>query len=321
MLLLTGTSGYYYFGEGKYALIDCLYMTVITITTIGYGEIVDLSKSPTGRVFNIMVAFSGMGILTYTLSTLTAYVIEGDLKNEFVRGKMEKKIKQLKGHYIVCGYGRVGRKISRELSSKNITFVVIELEEKIKGYFGDPILKYYIVGDATEEIVLEKASIKTAIGIFVATGDDNKNLVTTLTAKLLNTSVKVISRCEETIHLNKMLRAGADSVISPAHIGGLRMLTEMIKPHINSFIDHIFKQTDDQHIIESFEVKDRFDNKKLSDIKLYNFPETIVLALKKMDTGNIIFNPGRDMLMKKGDILIVITSLDEQTELGRILQS
>lgn len=320
MLILVGTTGYYYIGDQKYHIVDCLYMTLITISTIGFHEVIDLSNNPGGRLFTIMIAFTGIGLLTYLLSHITAYILEGRLKHELLRKKMEKKISKLNGHYIVCGLGRVGMHLCESLISAGKEFVIIDDQEREDqiGHFKDE--HFSITGDATEDAILLKSGIENAVGIFAATGADNQNLVITLTARLLNPDIRIVTRCEDPINVEKMKKSGANIVVAPTNIGGARMVDEMINQNLIQFLDNFTNEKLDSYTINSLLVGDSMDNKPISDLQLNHLPSTIVIALKSESKNNeFIYNPDRSEILHKGDMLMVTTSSEEKNKLLQLL--
>src|SRR4030095_13648951 len=209
-ILTTGTFGYWFLSGGKHTFVDCLYMTVITILTIGFTEVIQLDDA--GKLFTIVIAFTGIGTATYIISTFTAMIVEGHLKETFKLKKMNKELEKLENHLIVCGAGRVGSVIINELYETGRNFIVIDRNEETIGYLNE---KYpgalAIEGDADNEDVLERAGIKKAVGIFASTGEDNQNLVISLTAKFINPKIRVVCRCLEAVNEHKMRKAGADS--------------------------------------------------------------------------------------------------------------
>ncbi|MHA1939797.1 MAG: potassium channel family protein, partial [Candidatus Thorarchaeota archaeon] len=186
-VLSVGTAGYWLIGERQPSFLDSLYMTVITISTIGYGEIIQLSDNPTGRVFTIFIALGGISVLFYIITNFTAFVIEGDLKDSFWRRKMEKMAKDFRDHYVVCGLGTVGTHIANELSATRRPYVIVDTDkgnlERLPDDFRNQV---FIEGDATDDNALLKAGIERAKGLFAVTGDDNQNLVVCITARQLN---------------------------------------------------------------------------------------------------------------------------------------
>jgi voltage-gated potassium channel len=186
-IVLIGTVGYWFIGGRQYSFVDTLYMTVITITTIGFEEVIDLSGNVGGRIFTIFIAISGIGIMAYIVTNITALVVEGELTESFRRRRMEKIAGNYKGHYIVCGLGRVGCYIANELHATRRPHVIVDVNKKATESslesFHDEV---FIAGDATDSDTLLKAGIEKAAGLFAVTGDDNQNLVVSLTAKQLN---------------------------------------------------------------------------------------------------------------------------------------
>lgn len=324
LVIIGGTFGYYFVAEEEYSLLDCLYMTVITVTTIGYGEVIDFSNNSLGKTYTIILAFSGIGVLTYFFSNLSAYIIEGNLKINLAIRKMRKEIKKLNNHYLICGAGRVGFQIAQELHQSRHTFVLID-EQDLSGTIQEEIGFYhYIQGDATEDAILLDAGIAEASGIFIATGSDNQNLVITLTARLLNPEISIITRCDEKSNFTKMKRAGADSVIAPTNIGGVRMTREMLKPYLTSFVDRLFSGREEDYGIDTITVGENFSGKRVSEIDFRHFPSSILIALHlNLDSlpseKEILFNPSRSSILHQGDILIFLTSQGDKEKLKEIL--
>lgn len=316
-IVLLGTVGYWFIGEEKYSLMDCLYMTIITIATIGFDEVIDLSGNSLGRGFTIFIALSGIGTFTYILSSFTAFIVEGDINESFRKRKMERLIKRLKDHYIVCGVEGVGSHIINELCETKRDFLGIDIDrgkiEKVLQSFKDLI---YIVGDPTDNETLIKARIKEAKGLFASTSNDNQNLIITLTAKQLNPEIRVIASCNDLKNSEKIKKAGADSVVSPTYIGGLRMASEMVRPTVVSFLNIMMRDKAKNLRVEEVETPEYFSGRSLSELKLRKYPNILLLAVRTKDDW--IFNPPEDYSVKKGDFLIFMTTPEERFELERI---
>jgi voltage-gated potassium channel len=315
-VLIAGTAGYRIISVGNSSLIDCLYMTLITITTIGFGEIVDLSSSPQGRIFTMFIALCGIGIITYTLSNLTAFIVEGSLNEAFLRRKMEKTIRKLSDHFIVCGIDGVGHYIINELYETKRPHVIVDTSrQNIEKFLHDYHKDFFIVGDATDNDTLLEAGVMKARGVFAVTGDDNNNLVISITAKQLNPSVKVIACCYDLKNMDKIKKAGADAVISPTFIGGLRMASEMIRPAVVSFLDIMLRDKKKNLRIEEIPVPDSYSGQPLSVLNLQKYPDTLLLAVKiKSDW---IFNPDRHYAFTPGTTLIIMTTPDDREEIQK----
>lgn len=321
-IVIAGTIGYRVLGGAENSLLDCLYMTVITISTIGYGEIIDLSANPAGRVFTIFIALSGIGVLFYVLSNFTAFFVEGEISESFRRKKMEKNIGKLTDHYIVCGVGRVGRHIVHELDSTKRPYVIIEPHrETIEGLLDLLDNPLYVEGAATDDHTLKKAGIERALGLFAVAGDDNLNLVIALTARGLNPKIKIVARCTLLDNIEKMKKAGADSVISPNFIGGLRMASEMIRPHVVSFLDTMLRDKDKNLRVEEITVPEKFVGKQVSELNLKQLKQTLLLAIKTSIEGDWIHAPSDDYLLKEKDTLIFMATLTEKGKLDKYFEA
>lgn len=313
-VMVVGTVGYYHISNGTYSLLDCFYMTFITVASIGYNEIIDLSHNPTGRVFTIIIAFSGIGVATYSISLFAALIVEGDLKETFVRKKMDKAINKMNEHFIVCGIGRVGLQIINELRATNRTHVIVDLDEKklsaLSEMFPDHL---YIQGDATDEETLISAGVERAFGIFAATDDDSRNLVISLTAKHLNQNIRVVVRCNQPSHIEKMKKAGADVVTLPSHMGASRMVAEMVRPHTISFFDALLRDEENNVRAAEIIISERLAGKQISSLKLQQYLSTILIAIKTQD--KILYKPGDDYVLSENDILFVFTTAEERKKL------
>jgi voltage-gated potassium channel len=315
-----GTIGYWFIGGKQYSLLDCFYMTFITVATIGYGEIIDLSNHAGGRVFTMFIALAGIGVLTYSLSMFTAMIVEGQLKETFARRKMEKAIQRLKDHFIICGFGRVGRHIMNELLATQRPHVVIDIHERRAEDDFDPARgQIFLRGDATNESTLLQAGIMKAKGVFATTGDDSLNLMISLTAKHLHPDVRVVARCGEPRNIDKMKKAGADSVISPAFIGALRMASDMIRPAVVSFLDTMLRDTEKNLRVEEIPVPARFIGQPLSALKLGHYPNTLVIAIKVADGW--LYKPPAHYIFKLDNVLVIITNPEERLALEKALGS
>lgn len=317
IIVSLGTAGYWIIGGMRNSFIDCLYMTVITITTIGYGEIIDMSGKPGGRVFTMFLALSGISTATYILTNLTAYMVEGNLSTTFRRKKMEKSIRKLSNHYVICGVGSVGLHVLRELIETKRPHVIIEDDskkiEKVLDTYRDTL---FIEGDATESDVLVSAGVKEAKGVFAVTGDDNRNLVISFSAKQLNPALRVVARCHELKNTEKMKNAGADAVVSPSFIGGMRMASEMVRATVVSFLDTMLRDKKKNLRVEELSPPDSFAGRPVSALHLKEYPSTLLLAVRAGDAWT--YNPPVDYIINAGDTLIFMTTPEERSRLEHI---
>jgi len=294
----------------KWSILDALYMTVITLATVGFGEINPLSAH--GRIFTIILILGGIGIMTYIFTTLASIVVEGHLKNVFRRRKMESKIKSLNNHYIICGATHTGLSVVEELKKTDNPLALIVLTDEEYEEFSNKGLAV-VKGDATDDDVLIKANIKNAAGIFCALRNDKENAFIALTARGLKSSLKIISaQNEEGENIkNKLLRSGADIVVNPYFIGGLRMASEMIRPTIVNFLDYMLRDAKNENV--------RFDEISLKpDSKIIGsnldfvqkMDDALVVAIRNKDNKYEI-NPSEDRILEKDDIIVALGSLEQ----------
>lgn len=317
-ILLVGTMGYHIVTDGQYSYFECFYMVFITVTTIGFGETIDLTANTTGRIWTIIVALSGIGVLFYSLSNATAFFVEEEITKTLKRRKMDKKIGKLKDHFIICGAGLVGYHVIDELFKTERDFVVVELDTSHLGKITQDFPNQPIIeGNATEEKTLKKAGIERAKGLFAVTDDDNQNLVISLTARDLNPKLKIVSRCIDLEHAEKIKKAGADSVISPNFIGGLRMATEMIKPTVVSFLDTMLRDRQKNLRVEEYTVPEAMQGKTISDLPLKDCKYILLMAIKTNQEW--IYAPGMDYKLEGGDTLIFMATPQERRALERLL--
>jgi voltage-gated potassium channel len=305
LIVSFGTIGYMTI-EG-WAFFDSLYMTIITLTTVGYGEVHNLSDR--GRLFTIILIIGGVGTVFYALSTGAKIMLEGELQETFGRKRLEKKIKELKDHYIVCGYGRMGRIICRELKEKNIQFVVIEKKLDILEKPGDVLI---FEGDATKDEVLKEAGIERAKGLISVLPSDAENLYVVLSARGLKPDLRIVARAGEEGSEQKLLRAGADRVVSPYHIGGLRIAHTVLKPAVVDFIEFATKSGNIDLQMEEISIE---KDSSLAGLTLdeggFGRELGIIVVAIKQPTGEMKFNPTFRTTVKAGDTLIALGEISK----------
>jgi len=309
IILVYGTSGYMLIEHSS--LIDSFYMTVISITTVGFNEVVPLNTA--GKIFTIFLIFGGVGFFLYMVSIITEAMVEGGLHVFLGRRKMEKKMAELKGHFIVCGFGRIGKVICKILHENKRSFLIIENNlEEIKAI---EELGYLILeGDATNDDILNKAHIMEAKALIAVTSSDADNVYVILSARGLRSDIYILARSSgkkgaET----KLLRAGANKVFSPYEIGARRMAQSLMRPTVIDFIDLTVHEGELGLRLEELQISDKaaIAGKSLMESGIRSEHDLIVVAIKRQ-MGEMLFNPHPGSELKVGDILVV---LGEQTNI------
>ena len=301
VVVMAGTVGFHLI-EG-WTWFDGFYMVITTLTTIGYQEVHPLSH--VGRIFNVFVILSGVSLVLLGVGALSQALLEFELQSFFGRRRMEREIGRLDSHFIICGMGRVGRSVARELSRKPAAFVMIEnTEAKRQRYAEENWL--VIAGDATQEQTLRQAQIDRARGLIAATTTDATNLYIVLTARGLNPQLKIIARASEDAAEKHLLTAGADSVVSPYSFAGQRIAQSLLRPHVVTFLD-----TATTHLGMDLEIgeihitpESAFAGKTLESSRIRQERGVIVLAIKRNDAMR--FNPAPDERIESGDCLIAM---------------
>jgi voltage-gated potassium channel len=320
LLLLVGTVGYRaisaYEGE-PWSLLDCLYMTVITLTTVGYAETHPLS--PLGRVFTICLLLGGVVTFFAAAAEMIRWVVSGELHAGLEKRRMQRDLAGLSQHVIVCGFGRMGRYVCAQLSAQGLPFVVIERDDALLENFrmsGGIAL----AGDATLDEVLLQAGVPKARALITVAASDADNLYITMSARLLNDRLYIVARADEERAEQKLTRAGANRVVSPYVIGGARVAQAVLRPTVVDFIELATRTEHLELQIEEARVEpgSRLDGRTLRDSQVRQDLGLIVVAIKKA-SGQMLFNPAPDAAMGPGDILIALghrTQLDRLAELA-----
>jgi voltage-gated potassium channel len=323
VIILVGTAavsvaGYRLLGGPGVTFLQALYMAVITLAGVGYGEIVDTSHSPALRVFNIFVVLFGVTIMVYVFSVVTAFLVEGEIHNLFWRRKMQKRITELKDHYIICGLGDTGRYVIEELQAMHKPYLVIETHEDNVEKFRDTHRDLlYIIGDATDETVLDQTSVEHAKGLIAGLAADKDNLVITFLVRQKNPNIRIVTRCsDEAKFSERMLKAGADSTVSPNRIGGLRLASEVLRPHVVEFLDLMLKEKSCTLRIEEIEVPagSRWIGQSLDHLKLRSRHQLMALAVKNsgMQPGPTFqVNPPDEQILQELAVVIVMGDVND----------
>ena len=307
-----GTLGYRLL-EG-WSFVDALYMTIITMTTVGFAEVQPLSEY--GRIFTIGLIVTSIGIAGYVVSQLTAFVVEGEIKRILQGRKMDKQIAKLNNHIILCGAGRTGLHIAEEFHRTRTPFVVIEQnKEALEDLLHlDGLL--YLQEDATQDETLILAGVKRARGLVTTLSEDKDNIFVTLCARSLNPKLRIIARLVEDKNAELLRKAGADEIVSPNAIGGLRMASVMLRPEVVSFLDEMLRVTGQALRLEEMHVDDTpgLLDRSLGEANIRRQTGLLVVAVKSQQHG-YQFNPGAETILRNGDILFVIGTEEQLTRL------
>ncbi|MFC2061582.1 potassium channel family protein [Elusimicrobiota bacterium] len=299
-----------------WSFIEALYMTIITLTTVGFMEVQPLSIY--GRIFTVFVILIGFSAIFYGFGVVTAFIVEGELLGILRRRKMDKAISKLENHYIICGSGIMGRHVIDEFAKTKKKFVVIEKSEEeinlLQERFNNIL---FIQGDAASDAVLLSAGIDKARGLITTFAKDKDNLFVVLTAKNINPDLRITARSNEEDSELKLETAGADAVVSVNAIGGLRMASEMLRPAVVSFLDVMLRAKDEVLRIEEAEIKEgsKIDGATIEETNILKDIGLIVIAVKNSETGQYVYNPPSSLKLKSGDILIILGRVEQVDKL------
>jgi len=315
VILIVGTAGYIIIEDWRF--LDALYMTVITISTVGYREINQVGDA--GRVFTILLVAIGVGFTLYVAAAVVQFMVEGRMRILLGRRRLDKKINRLKNHYIVCGYGRIGRVICRNLRRKPLDVVTVDKSPNLIPLMDeDGIL--YVAGDASDEATLVKAGIKRARGLVAALATDTDNVFLVLTARQLAPELTIIARASKEAVKSKLQAAGADSVESPYEMGAVSMAHHIIRPTVTNFLDLAFAHQRKDIQMEEIPVSESSDlvNVQLKDSGIRQNYNLIIIAIKKPD-GDMLFNPSFETAIMPKDTVIAVGELENLQQLEVIL--
>lgn len=305
VITIIGTLGYKLI-EG-YTWVDALYMTVITISTVGFGEVEPLSQA--GKLFTSFFVVINVGVLSYVLAAFSYYVIEGKIFKNMREAQIRRSIDRLEGHTIICGYGRYGHEIMQHLRQHGGSYVVLDSnEEKFEDLKGEEQELLYLVGDATHDELLEEAGIERAGSLITALGDDTDNLFIVLSARQLNPQLRIISRAKEDRTRKKMLRAGANHVIMPEQIGGFYMATLISKPNAVEFFSFITNELNADIGFEEISygsIPAEFRGRPIKDLAVRSRTGANIISYRLPD-GNYLVNPGPETILEAGGSFIVL---------------
>jgi voltage-gated potassium channel len=315
--------GFYLLGNGRWELAECAYMTVITLSTVGFGELSQMHEVPGARPLTIVLIISGVGALAYVQGNLTALLVEGVIGQAWRRNRMRKAIDSMDGHVVVCGAGSTGRHVIEELIATATPFVVIDRDQEHLERISTDLMEgkmLYVLGDATDDHALVEANVAKARGVVAALTHDKDNLFVTLSARSLNAGARIVSKVVEDPAAAKMRKAGATSVVSPAMIGGRRMASELIRPEVNEFLDQMLRDKSKNLRIEECVVPkgSAFSGKALKDTPIRKETRLLVVAVRDSER-NFVYNPDPDHVVVEGATLIVMGEAENVAKLRKLM--
>lgn len=320
VVFVVGTIGYSIIGGEEHSWLDAVYMTTITLTTVGYEEAIELSRRPGAQIFTVVLLLTGVGTFVYFFSNLTAFLVEGTLARLFWRRRMARQINSLSEHDLVCGGGRTGEYVVRELLDTHRPFVLVdengERVRELHHRYGNDFPA--VVGDATEDEVLVAAGIKRARGLIACVSNDKDNILMTFTARLLNRNLRIVARCADARVESKLTRAGANAVVSPDRIGGLRLISEMVRPTAVSFLDLMLRDSEHRWRVEEVTVREgsELEGATAGSLRGREIRDFAVLAVRRVD-GSWVYNPDDEARLDVGTAVIFLGSPEARQSLER----
>ena len=316
VVAIAGTIGYRLIES--WSFLDALYMVVITLFTVGFQEVHPLS--PLGRLFTIVIIVAGVGVAVYAGTQIVEIIIEGEILGYGRRRKMDKKIKSMKNHYIICGYGRTGHQVGAEFDTARVAYVVVDQKQEIEEELGPRDIPY-IVGDITSDDNLIEAGIKSARGLITTADSDVANLYVTLSARVLNPDLYIVARASEIETENKLVMAGANRVIAPYYISGKRMAALATRPVTSDFLDMVMHGESLEFSLNEVTIPDNSPliNKTISEAEIRHKSGALVLAIRRAD-GSFDLQPDSSSIIEKGDTFVVIGTQDQAVELDKLLR-
>lgn len=316
-IIAVGSGGYVLL-EG-WPILDAVYMTVITMSTVGYSEVHQMSRA--GRVFTIFLVFGGVGFTLYVAGAVVQFMVEGRMRIILGRRRLDKQVDRMKDHYVVCGYGRIGRVLCKMIRSKPVDVVVVEKDpEMIPTLEADGMV--YVNGDASDEAVLIKAGIERARGLAAVLATDTDNVFLVLTARQLAPAIKIVARSGGDASKKKLHAAGADIVESPYEMGAARMAQRIIRPTVTSFLDFAFADRRQDIQMEEIPVSglSPLSGIRLMDSGIRQQFDLILIAIKSPD-GGMTFNPSFETVIHTGDTVIAVGHPENLAKLEKVLNA
>ena len=301
--------------------IKIIFMVAITLTTVGYADILSVENNPSATIYTIVLMVLGMGSVLYAVSSLTAFIVDGKLKEIFATEELKKRIKNMKNHFIICGAGQTGIHVIREIHTAQKKIIVIDQDETLlKKIYREFPSCAIINGDSTDDFVLHQANIKEAKGLIATLSNDKDNLFLTISAHLMNPHLVMVSKAIDTKHMpEKLKQAGATYIVSPNLIGGMRIASEILRPHVVSFLDHMLRGEDKSIRIEEVIVSQNSPliNKTLKTSNIYEKTGLVIIAVGSNNA--FTYNPSLNTRIKAGMVILVICNPKQHQKLSLII--
>jgi voltage-gated potassium channel len=311
-----------HYGRPDWTPMNCLFMVVITLTTIGYGDWLELRNLHLAEVFTMFLALIGIAVPAFLVSNITALIVEGLFTDIFRRRRMQKKIAALKDHIIICGVGSTGLHCVTELMSTGRQIVAIDHNEAKLRHLCEELGEFpYIVGSAESDEILILAGIERAAGLISCLTEDKDNVFVTLTARQMNRNLRIISKVLEDNSRRKLAIAGANGTVNPTYIGGLRLVSELVRPTVVTFLDNMMRDRRSTHRFEQLQVSPSSPvaGKKLSEANLRGKLQALVVAIKPPDAEQFIYNPTADVVLLPGTQIVFLASTADMGTLSSLI--
>ena len=288
--------------------LDCLYMSVITVTTVGYAEVIDTAANPLIRSYTLLLILAGVGVMLYAVSVVTAYIVEGDLNQNFWKKRMQRRIDSMKEHFIICGAGETGRRVIEELVQTKRDFVVIDPDSKTVAEFRSEYSNPILQGVSDDQDTLKAAGVERAAGAVVALPNDRDNLVTTLSIRMLNPKIRIVTKEIDPGMADRLRRAGADAVVNPGMIGGLRLVSELVRPSVVMFLDTMLRDKRSTYRFEELSIEGESDwaHQTLAAIPARSKYGLFVVGARRAGEESFTYNPDDSWLVEPGQVLVVL---------------
>ncbi len=318
VVIAFGTTGYYLLGHEQWGwdVVDCVYMTLVTVTTLGLESLRGFEQTPGTRIFTSVLLVMGIGTFLYFASSLTALILEGDLQEAFRKKRMQNVIDKLEDHVIVCGVGQTGRHVVKEMLATKTPFVAVDVSaENLAAAVGpdrDPARYPTLVGAATGDAALQRAGVGRAPALVAAWTDDKDNLYVVITAREANPRMRIVARAIGQRAPDKLRKAGADAVISTNYLGGMRLASEVLRPHVTEFMEEMLRERHINLRIEEVIVppESPLVGMRLREAPIRAHTGALILAVRDIQTRNWDYNPGPDARLQSGTVLIVLLPVD-----------